>query len=222
MSKHLRQNLESLERQLLYLAGQVEEAVRRSVHALLERRIDLAERVIDGDAEIDRREVELEEECLKALALHQPVASDLRFVTACLKIDNDLERIGDLATNIADRVIMLCSSPTSIETPRGLELMLDLSARMVKESIDAFVRGDVDQARRVMAADDEVDREHARIIKDLLAGMHRESDTIDDAVAMISISKSLERIADHATNIAEDVVYLVEGDIVRHQSGEPG
>jgi phosphate transport system protein len=141
MTKHLRTDLELLERSLLLLAGQVEEAVRRSITALLDRRIDLAERVIDGDDEIDRREVELEEECLKILALHHPVASDLRFVTACFKIDNDLERIGDLATNIAERSIALHARDTVV-VPHRIRGMMESVARMLRESIDAFVRGD--------------------------------------------------------------------------------
>ena len=182
--------------------------------------MDLAERVIDGDADVDRREVELEEECLKALALHQPVASDLRFVTACLKIDNDLERIGDLAVNIAGRVISLCARSSGLTTPAGIERMLEVTARMLKECIDSFVRGDAVLARQVCATDDEVDRLNRRIISDLLEQMHRDDGTIEDALDLISISKALERIADHATNIAEDVVYLVEGDIVRHRVGE--
>ena len=220
MSKHLRHNLEALERQLLYLAGQVEEAVRRSITALLERRPELAEKVIAGDADIDRREVELEEECLKALALHQPVASDLRFITACLKIDNDLERIGDLATNIAERVLTICSHTHRIAAPRGFPEVLEVTVRMVNQSIDAFVRGDAALARKVCQQDDSVDEYNRSIIAQLLERMHADDGAIDDALAYISVSKSLERIADHATNIAEDVVYLVEGTIVRHRIQE--
>ena len=217
MSKHLRRDLEGLEKKLLYLAGQVEEAVRRSIAALLERRTETAEKVIVGDAEIDRREVELEEECLKALALHQPVATDLRFVTACLKIDNDLERIGDLAANVAKRVLSLTGMPNSIPVPDRFRGMLDTCARMLRESIDAFVRGDADLARKVCEEDDRVDSDNRSIIQSLLREMHRDPTCIDQAVELVSISKSLERIADHATNIAEDVVYMVEGDIIRHQ-----
>lgn len=220
MTKHLRHHLEQLERQLLHLAGDVEEAVRRSIKALLERRMGLAERVIEGDVEIDRQEVELEEECLKALALHQPVASDLRFVAACLKIDNDLERIGDLAANIAKRVVHLCSRSRSLDIPSGFADMLEITARMVKESIDSFVRGDAVLARRVCEADDQVDRCNGRIIERLLERMHEDDANIDDAMDYISISKALERIADHATNVAEDVMYLVDGEIVRHQVGK--
>jgi len=216
MSIHLRNDLEVLERSLLRLAGQVEEAVRRSITALLERKMDLAEQVIEGDDEIDRREVHLEEECLKILALHHPVASDLRFVTACLKIDADLERIGDLATNIAERSIAISAQGT-VAVPHRVRGMMETVARMLRESIDAFVRGDEALARRVCGDDEDVDRTNRQIIGELLERMHADPASIDTAVQLISVSKNLERIADHATNIAEDVVYLVGGDIIRHR-----
>jgi phosphate transport system protein len=216
MSKHLMRDLESLERRLLFLAGEVEEAVRRSVRALLDRRTELAERVIDGDDEIDRREVELEEECLKILALHHPVASDLRFIVACLKIENDLERIADLAANIAERSVSFASS-SGLAVPERIREMVDTCAGMLHDAIEAFVRGDAQAARRILARDDRVDRANRQIIQDLLETMHRDPACIDRAVELISVSKNLERIGDHATNIAEDVVYLVEGDIIRHR-----
>ena len=212
----IRRDLEGLERSLLVLAAQVEEAVRRSITALLESRTDLAEGVIRGDAEIDRREVELEEECLKVLALHQPVASDLRFVTACLKIDNDLERIGDLAANIAKRVLSLAAMPP-IPVPRLTAEMVEESTRMLRDSIEAFIQGDAALARKICNRDERVDRANRRVIGELLELMHEDPSKIDQAVELVSASKSLERIADHATNIAEDVIYLVEGDIIRHQ-----
>jgi len=216
MSKHLMRDMEGLERRMMFLAGEVEEAVRRSVRALLDRRIELAERVIDGDDEIDRREVELEEECLKILALHHPVASDLRFIVACLKIENDLERIADLAANIAERSVSF-SAQSERRVPLRIREMVETCARMLRQSIDAFVRGDAELARRVCSEDAKVDRANRLIIQELLEGMHEDPSSIDQNVEMISVSKNLERIADHATNIAEDVVYLVEGDIVRHR-----
>jgi len=220
MTKHLQRDLEGLERRMLFLAGEVEEAVRRSIRALLERRIELAERVIEGDDEIDRREVELEEECLKVLALHHPVASDLRFIVASLKIENDLERIADLAANIAERAVSL-SSRGELVVPARIRDMVEHCARMLRHSIDAFVRGDAALARRICAEDAEVDRANRLIIQELLESMHRDPSCIDQAVELISVSKNLERIGDHATNIAEDVVYLVEGDIIRHRSKGP-
>jgi phosphate transport system protein len=217
MSKHLQRDLEGLERRTLLLAGEVEEAVRRSIRALLDRRVELAERVIDGDDEIDRHEVELEEECLKVLALHNPVASDLRFIVACLKIESDLERIADLAANIAERSVSLATRST-LTVPVRIREMVDTCARMLRQSIDAFVRGDAVLARAICAEDASVDRANRLIIQELLEAMHREPACIDEAVELISVSKNLERIGDHATNIAEDVVYLVEGDIIRHRS----
>ena len=215
MSKHLKRDLEGLEHRLVVLAGQVEEAVRRSVAALFERRPSLAERVIRDDTEIDRREVELEEECLKVLALHQPVATDLRFVACCLKINNDLERIGDLASNIAERAIALIQS--RVPVPGVFQDMVDQVARMLHASLDAFIRGDADGARAICVEDDQVDESNRMIISKLLAEMHEHPDSIDPMVQLVSVSKNLERIADHATNIAEDVIYLVEGDVVRHR-----
>jgi len=208
-------DLEGLERRLLFLAGEVEEAVRRSVRALLDRRIELAERVIDGDDQIDRQEVELEEECLKILALHHPVASDLRFIVACLKIENDLERIADLAANIAERTVSF-SARSEMTVPTRIRDMVETCAKMLRQSIDALVRGDADLARHIVAADAKVDQANRLIIQELLATMHEAPSCIDQGVELISVSKNLERIGDHATNIAEDVVYLVEGDIIRH------
>jgi phosphate transport system protein len=190
--------------------------VRRSIRALLDRRIELAERVIDGDDEIDRREVELEEECLKVLALHNPVASDLRFIVACLKIENDLERIADLAANIAERSVSF-STRSVIPVPNRIREMVENCARMLRQSIESFVRGDAQLARRICEEDTQIDRANRLIIQELIEAMHSDPTCIDQAVELISVSKNLERIGDHATNIAEDVVYLVEGDIIRHQ-----
>ena len=221
MTKHLRRDLEGLERRLLLLAGEVEEAVRRSVRALLDRRMELAERVIDGDDAIDRLEVEIEDECLKVLALHHPVASDLRFIVTCLKSASDLERIADLAGSIAERSVSF-SAHTELAIPPRMREVAGTCTLMLRQAIDAFLRGDAKLARSLCVQDEAVDRAHRRIIGDCLEVMHSRPDSIDQALDLISISKNLERIADHATNIAEDVVYLVEGDIIRHQSQKPG
>lgn len=180
--------------------------------------MDLGELVIDGDQEIDRREVELEDDCLKVLALHQPVATDLRFVAAVLKINNDLERIGDLAVNIAERSISLMSTTPS-PVPSQFRTMMERVASMLRRSIRAFVSGDPELAREILEEDDEVDRLNRDAIKDILARMHESPGEIEALVQLFSVSKGLERIGDHATNIAEDVVYMVEGDIIRHQGG---
>lgn len=216
MSKHLRNDLAALEKRLLYLAAQVEEAVRKSVQALTDRRQDLAREVIKGDLDIDRREVELEEECLKVLALHQPVATDLRFVTACLKIDNDLERIGDLACNIAKRALSL-SKAEKTPIPAKLREMTDISMQMLRDALDSFVRGAPTTARKVCIKDDRVDKGNREVISGLLDTMANRPHLMEQGIMLISISKNLERIADHATNIAEDVIYMVQGEIIRHK-----
>jgi len=219
MSKHLQHDLERLERQLLGLGARVEDAVRRSIAALESRRADLALEVMAGDSEIDAVEVEIEEECLKVLALHQPVATDLRFVAACLKINNDLERIGDLAVNIAERSSSL-DRALPFPVPEDLRPMTETTAGMLRMSLDAFIRADVRLARRVLEEDEIVDDANRRIIREMVTQMKSSPEQVDDALLILSASKNLERIADHATNIAEDVVYMVEGDIIRHRGAE--
>ena len=216
MSSHLRKDLDRLERDIADLAGRVEGAVRRAMTAFLEDRLDLAREVIEGDEDIDRREVELEEDCLKILALHQPVAYDLRFVAACLKVDNDLERIGDLACTIAKRVESI-PSQTGLEAREKLREMGQVVTRMLREALDAFMRADADAALAICDADDVVDRMNREVISGLFELMERSPGMSEAGVSLFSVSKALERIADHTTNIAEDVVYLVRGEIIRHQ-----
>lgn len=215
MTQHLRHDLERLEKRLLLLGSRVENAVRDAMTSLIELRADLAKKVILGDAAIDQEEVEIEEDCLKILALHQPVAADLRFTAACLKINNDLERIGDLAVNIAKRASSL-ERGVPFPPPAGLRPMMEATLEMVRESLDAFVRGDEALARRVLEEDEAVDGANREIIGLLTEQMGREPEVVDPALRMLSVSKHLERIADHATNIAEDVVYMVDGEIIRH------
>ncbi|MHC4262346.1 MAG: phosphate signaling complex protein PhoU [Planctomycetota bacterium] len=218
MSIHLHQDLERLEKSLLYLAAQVEDAVRKALGAVLERRPDLAEEVIRGDRMIDEREVEIEEECLKLLALHHPVATDLRFLAAVLKIDNDLERVGDLAVNIAKRARTLCQS-TPFPVPAEMRPMMEASMGMLREALDAFVSGDLSVAHGVCAKDDAIDDLHKKIARQVVEQMESNSDAVAPGMLIWSVSKALERIADHATNIAEDVVYMVDGEIIRHGRG---
>lgn len=217
MSKHLKNDLERLERRLLGLGARVEETVRRSIAALQTRRADVALEVMAGDPEIDAVEVEIEEECLKIFALHQPVANDLRFVAACLKINNDLERIGDLAVNIAERSASL-DRELPFPLPKELQPMTEKTAGMLRSALDAFVRADVRLAHHVLAEDQEVDEMNRTIIRGMVDHMKKASDQVDDALLILSASKNLERIADHATNIAEDVVYMVDGEIIRHRA----
>ncbi|HPF13059.1 MAG: phosphate signaling complex protein PhoU [Planctomycetes bacterium] len=218
MTKHLHTDLQSLERNLLALGTRVEEAVRRSITALSLRRTDMAEEVIGGDRSIDMAEVALEEECLKVLALHQPVAGDLRFVAACMKITNDLERIGDLAVNISKRAKALCDHRMQ-DLPQQLVEMTERTAAMLRSALDAFVREDGTRARQVMREDDRIDKLHKECLDGLIEQMKQDPETISTSMLFISISRHLERIADHTTNIAEDVIYLADGDIVRHQRG---
>jgi phosphate transport system protein len=218
MSKHLQRDLDSLQRDLLALAGSVEDAIHKAIRALQHRDPGPARQVIAGDTQIDEEENQVEEECLKILALHQPVAVDLRRIAAALKINTDLERMADLAEDIAERALHLSQLPT-VAIPKGLQRMTDLTTTMVRQSLDAFVNLDSDQARRVCRLDDEVDRFNDEIIRELLHVMQESPQMIEPGLSLFSATRHLERIADHATNIAEDVVYLVEGTIIRHRSG---
>jgi phosphate transport system protein len=215
MSKHLQHDLENLQRDLLSLAASVEEAIHTAIRALQLRDPEAAEEVIAGDALIDREETSLEEECLKILALHQPVAVDLRRIAAALKINTDLERMGDLAEDIAERALHLARLP-EVPIPGKLQRMTDLTVSMVRQSLDAFVNLDSQQARRVCLLDDEIDQYNAEIIQELVQRMKTSPEKMEAGLSLFSATRHLERIADHATNIAEDVVYLVEGTIIRH------
>ena len=215
MTKHFQNEIERLKKKILRMAALAEEALELSVKAVTERNAELAERVIAADAGIDAFEVEVEEECLKVLALHQPVAADLRYVVAVLKINNDLERIADLAVNIAERARhMAASSDHSV--PYDLSSMLTAAVGMVRESVDALVRRDVDTATQVLLADDYVDELYVSAYEAVIEEVRLSSERSDYLISLLSVARNLERIADHATNVAEDVIYMVEGEIVRH------
>ncbi|HKI34111.1 MAG TPA: phosphate signaling complex protein PhoU [Gemmataceae bacterium] len=216
MSKHLERDLDNLQKDLLALAASVEEAIHKAIRALQERDVPLANEVIDGDSDIDEEENHVEEECLKVLALHQPVAVDLRRVTSVLQINTDLERMADLAEDIAERAVALARWP-AIPIPGDLQRMTDLTSSMVRQALDAFVNLDAKLARLVCRLDDEVDRYNKSIIDELILLMQRSPDMVEPGLSFFSATRHLERIADHATNIAEDVIYLVEGAIVRHR-----
>ncbi len=215
MSKHLTRDLERLKKQLLTMGGMVEEATDLAITAIIDRRRDLAEQVMAGDDGIDAKELEVEDDCLKMLALHQPVASDLRFIITVLKVNNDLERMGDLAKNIAERAAILAGQP-SIEGAQDFRRMAERVRWMVHECIDALVERDVDRARTVCQRDTEVDEENRRHFAQLQEVMRRDPTSVERAVSLLSVSRHLERIADHATNVAEDVVFLVDGEVIRH------
>jgi phosphate transport system protein len=208
--------MDKLHGEILAQAATVEATIDRAVRALRERRLDLVQQVLRGDDDIDCREVQIEDECLKMLALHQPVAIDLRRIAAVLKINSDLERIADLAQNIAERTKCLIDFPT-FSVPQKLGRMADTATMMVRSSLDCFVNMDARAARHVCELDDEVDRLNREIIQELCDAMRGDVNLITPAMHCFSASRHIERIADHATNIAEDVIYLVEGEIVRHK-----
>jgi phosphate transport system protein len=215
MSKHLERDLETLQRNIISMGLEVEDAINQSIQALQERGVALAQRVIAGDEAIDAQENRIEEECLKMLALHQPVAVDLRRIAAVLKINTDLERMADLAVDIAERAVALVDQPL-IAIPAKLKRMTEATTGMMRHSLESFVRLDTQLARRVCRQDDEVDRYNAEIIDELIRVMQSGPRMVEAGLSLFSATRHLERIADHATNIAEDVIYLVEGEIVRH------
>ena len=220
MSKHLERDLDDLQRDILAQAAMVEEAIHMAIRSLQERDEALAQKVIAGDSRIDEEENHLEEECLKILALHQPVAVDLRRIAAALLINVDLERMADLAEDIAERALVLCRPPL-IPVPEKLQRMTDLTTAMVRQSLDAFVNIDAHLARVVCRLDDEVDRLNDAIIQELIRTMQKAPEAVEPGLSLFSATRHLERIADHATNIAEDVIYLVDGEIVRHRPPPP-
>ncbi len=215
MAQLLQRELNELKKKLLKLSAIVEEVVILAVKSIADRDAELAVRIIDGDIEIDHMEVDLEEDCLKLLALYQPVAVDLRFIVAALKINNDLERIGDLAVNIAERAVFL-SHREKADFPFDFPAMAETVKKMVRKSLDAFVRMDEDLAHEVMVIEEGVDMLHREMYGKLESGICRNPDQVQTYISLLGVSRNLERIADHATNIAEDVIYLIEGKIVRH------
>lgn len=216
MSRHLQVDLDRLKRLLLTEAGIVEESVLAAVKALEDRDRMLATQIIDEDTRVDDMEVDIEEECLKLLALHQPVASDLRLIIAVLKINNDLERIADLAVNISERAAYLASQPP-IEIPFALPVMADKTTDMLKMALEALINADVPLAKTVLAMDDDIDAINREAFRKVELGIRHNLDHMERLIHLLSVARHLERIADLATNIAEDVVYLIEGEIVRHR-----
>ena len=215
MARHFHEELDGLKQTLLAMGALVEDQIRLTMQALVDRDDRLAERVIERDREVNAYDVEVDEKCVELLALHQPAAGDLRFITTAMKIVTDLERIGDQAVNIAQRVLELNREPQLkpyIDLPR----MAEQAQRMVKESLDAFVARDTALARQVCGEDSEVDLLKEQIFRELLTFMMEDARTIPRAIRLILISRFLERVADHATNIAEMVIYMVESKMVRH------
>ncbi len=215
MSKHLRRELEKIKKKVLSLGALAEERVRMAAQAVASRDADIAEKIIRSDWEVDEMEVEIEEECLKLLALYQPVAVDLRFLVATIKINNDLERIGDEAVNIAERLQVIAKRPP-LKFVFDYTPMAERVQAMLKMSLDALVNLDVDMALKVITMDDEVDEIQVQAYQQIKVAIKENPDRVSYLVNLMLISRHLERLADHSTNIAEEVIHLIEGEIVRH------
>jgi len=216
MTVHLINAIDHLKKGILAVATVVEENLLKAVRALETRDHKLARNIIEGDDEVDRLEVALEEDCLKTLALHQPVAIDLRYIVAILKINNDLERIGDLAVNIAQRAEYL-NAREKVDIGFDYREMARKAERMVEKSLDALVHMDTALAREVCAADDEVDEMNRLMLERVQEAIRQDPEGMDRYLQYLLVARHLERVGDHATNIAEDVIYMVEGEIVRHR-----
>ena len=219
MQRHIDEELRVLHQEILRMGSLVEEALAKAMKALVERNIQLAEEIITSDEAINMLEIEIDELCLRLLALHQPAAADLRFIVMALKINNDLERMGDQAVNIAERTVALLREPL-LKLATDVPRMGVLAQGMVKDGLDAFVRRDVALAREVCRRDDEVDRLNDQAFAELVDCMRRDTATVARALDWILIGRHLERVADHATNLAEDVIYLVEGRTIKHHLEE--
>ena len=216
MKRHLQKELSSLKKRILSLGAMAEERVRMDIKAFETKDGDLARRVIESDREIDEAEVEVEEECLKIIALHQPVAVDLRFINIVIKINNDLERVGDEAVNIAERVENI-SKRLPLLVPFDFSTMAEKAEAMLKDSLDALVNQDMDLAYKVCLDDDDVDRMNHMIYDEVKEEIKKQPDRVAYLLNLLLIARHLERIADHATNIAEEVIYMIEGEISRHR-----
>jgi phosphate transport system protein len=217
MERHFDQELEELKGQLLLMGGRSEAIVQKSVEALRRRDAALAREALVDDKAIDRLEIAIDERCVGMLALHQPMAVDLRFITAALKISNDLERVGDHGVNIAGSALRLSELPALkplVDIPR----MAQMAAGMLRDALDAFVRGDAATARRLCRRDDEVDDINRQLFRELVSFMIEDPGTITRAMELILVARNLERVADLATNIAEEVVFIAEARIIKHHA----
>lgn len=215
--KHFAEELEELKNHLLEMGGLVESAIYRSIAAVVEKDYDQAQQVLKNEARINQLEIENDELATRLLATQQPMATDLRFLTAAIKINSDLERMGDLAVTIVERALALMKEPVirpAIDIPR----MAKLTESMVRRSLDAFVRSDAEMARSVLLADDAVDNLRDAIYDELVEYMQLAPENVRPGVNLMFVTRNLERLADHSTNIAEDVLFLVQGVDVRHHA----
>ena len=219
MERHFHQQLEELTHQLLQMSGRAEQIIRKAVEALQRRDAALAEEVFLEDRLIDRLEIDVEERCIQLLALQQPMATDLRFITSAIKISNDLERVGDHAVNIAGCAKALLKSPPARPLP-DLPRLVESSIGMLRDALDAFVRRDAEAARALVRRDDEVDELNRHLFADLLGRMVAEPQQAERAMTMVLVGRNLERIGDLATNIAEEVVFIAEARVIKHHAEE--
>ena len=218
--RHFQEELEALKSRLLEMGGLAEDRVRRSVQALVERDIGDIDRVLAGDEAINALHIEIDNRCFKLLALHQPMAVDLRAIVSAVKINTDLERVGDLAVNIAEAAKRYTMHPPVkklIDIPR----MAEIAQLMLRDALDAFVRRDTALAQHVLNEDDKLDALKTQIFRELLTYMLSDPATIEPALDLLLVSRHLERIGDHATNVAEDVIFMVSARDVRHHAGDP-
>jgi phosphate transport system protein len=216
---HFQEELEQLKTRLLEMGGSAEEQVRLAVKGLVDRDPDLIDRALLGDQPLNTLHIEIDSRCFTLLALYQPMAADLRTIVAAVKINTDLERVGDLAVNIAEAARRYTSHPPVkklIDIPR----MASIAQTMLRDALDAFVRRDVELAQRVLSEDDRLDTLKTQMFRELLTYMLQDPATIEPALDLILVSRHLERIGDHATNIAEDVIFIVSAKDVRHHAGE--
>ena len=215
MSVHMQLDLSELNRDLLSMCSRVEDMIHRAVNLLSVPNLEETQRLIRDDLDIDRWDVRIEDACLKILALYQPVAIDLRRITTVMKVAGELERVADLAVNIAERASGLLNSP-QVVIPDQLKVMAERAVNMLRRSIDAYVDLNSEVARQICVEDTEIDEMNRGVINQLIDAMHRSPDQLDPLLHLFSAVRQVERVADHATNIGEDVVYLVEGRIIRH------
>jgi phosphate transport system protein len=218
--RHFQEELEALHGRLLEMGGLAEERVRAAVHGLVSREVREIEAVLRGDEPVNALHIEVDERCVKLLALHQPVAADLRQIVAAVKINTDLERVADLAVNIAEaarRYVQHAPVKKLIDIPR----MAEIAQVMLRDALDSFVRRDVVLAQHVLDADDTLDGLKTQIFRELLTYMLQDPATVEPSLDLILVSRHLERIGDHATNIAEDVIFMVSARDVRHHQGSP-
>ena len=217
MGTHFQKELQELKEELLKMAALVEEAISTAVKSLVKRDSDLAKKTFEGEDQINRMEIDIEDRCLKLLALWHPMAADLRFITSAMKIITDLERMGDQAVNIAERAISLNQEP-QLKPYIDIPKITEIAQSMVKDVLDAFVNSDSKLARSVCERDDTVDGLNDQVFRELLTFMVSDPQTITRAVHLMIVCRCLERIADHATNIAEDVIFLVNGRVIKHHA----